>query len=126
VAAGWTDGFFETGLNPWDVAAGSLLITEAGGLIGNFTGESDFLHRREVVAGNPKIYAQLVQWLAPFSRVAQMREAELAGGKVDAPGLTPEAALAASVGVPVAAPAPDARPRRAPLRVAKRAPGRDA
>jgi myo-inositol-1(or 4)-monophosphatase len=69
VAAGWYDGFFETGLQPWDVAAGALLVTEAGGLIGNFTGEADFLHQREVVAGNPKIYGQLVQMLAPFSRV---------------------------------------------------------
>lgn len=69
VAAGWYDGFFETGLSPWDVAAGSLLVTEAGGLIGNFTGEADFLHRREVVAGSPKIYGQLVQLLAPHSIV---------------------------------------------------------
>jgi myo-inositol-1(or 4)-monophosphatase len=68
VAAGWYDGFFETGLNPWDVAAGSLMITEAGGLIGDFTGESKFLHQREVVAGNPKIYGQLVHLLAPFTR----------------------------------------------------------
>jgi len=68
VAAGWYDGFFETGLNPWDVAAGSLIITEAGGLIGNFTGESQFLHQREVVAGNPKIYGQLVHLLSPFTR----------------------------------------------------------
>ena len=70
VAAGWYDGFFETGLSPWDVAAGSLLVTEAGGLIGNFTGEADFLHQREVVAGNPKIYGQLVQLLARYSSVA--------------------------------------------------------
>jgi myo-inositol-1(or 4)-monophosphatase len=69
VAAGWYDGFFETGLSPWDVAAGSLMITEAGGLIGNFTGEADFLHQREVVAGNPKVYGQLVQLLAPYTRV---------------------------------------------------------
>ncbi|HEY2561982.1 MAG TPA: inositol monophosphatase family protein [Caldimonas sp.] len=69
VAAGWYDGFFETGLSPWDVAAGSLLVTEAGGLIGNFTGEADFLHQREVVAGNPKIYGQLVQLLAPYTSV---------------------------------------------------------
>jgi myo-inositol-1(or 4)-monophosphatase len=75
VAAGWYDGFFETGLNPWDVAAGSLMVTEAGGLIGNFTGEARFLHQREVVAGNPKIYGQLVHLLAPFTR----------GAKVDAP-----------------------------------------
>ncbi|HRD96053.1 MAG TPA: inositol monophosphatase family protein [Rubrivivax sp.] len=69
VAAGCYDGFFETGLNPWDVAAGSLIITEAGGLIGNFTGESDYLYQREVVAGNPKVYGQLVQILAPYTRV---------------------------------------------------------
>ena len=71
VAAGWYDGFFETGLSPWDVAAGSLLVTEAGGLVGNFTGEADFLHQREVVAGSPKIYGQLVQMLAPFTSVAR-------------------------------------------------------
>jgi len=71
VAAGWYDGFFETGLNPWDVAAGSLMVTEAGGLIGNFTGEAQFLHQREVVAGNPKVYGQLVHLLTPFTRGAK-------------------------------------------------------
>jgi len=69
VAAGYYDGFFETGLQPWDAAAGSLMITEAGGLIGNFTGDSDYLYQREVVAGNPKVYGQLVQILAPYTRV---------------------------------------------------------
>ena len=69
VAAGWYDGFFEMGLNPWDAAAGALLITEAGGLVGNFTGESDFLYQREIVAGAPKIYGQLVKILTPYSRV---------------------------------------------------------
>ena len=69
VAAGYYDGFFETGLNPWDAAAGSLMITEAGGLVGNFTGESDFLYQREIVAGNPKVYGQMVQILAPYTRV---------------------------------------------------------
>jgi myo-inositol-1(or 4)-monophosphatase len=86
VAAGWYDGFFETGLNPWDVAAGSLMITEAGGLIGNFTGEADFLHQREVVAGSPKIYGQLVQLLTPFTRVI----------KEDEPAAPPPAAPAAA------------------------------
>src|SRR5204863_3559112 len=71
VAAGWYDGFFETGLSPWDVAAGSLLVTEAGGLVGNFTGEADFLHQREIVAGSPKIYGQLVQLLSPYTSVAR-------------------------------------------------------
>jgi myo-inositol-1(or 4)-monophosphatase len=105
VAAGWYDGFFETGLNPWDVAAGSLLITEAGGLIGNFTGEADFLHQREVVAGSPKIYGQLVQLLAPFTRVIKDDEPAAATA---APALSPEAALAASA-------------ERKPLRVRKKA-----
>jgi myo-inositol-1(or 4)-monophosphatase len=70
VAAGHSDGFFETGLQPWDVAAGSLLVTEAGGLIGNFTGEADFLHQGECVAGNPRIYGQLVATLGKYSKFA--------------------------------------------------------
>jgi myo-inositol-1(or 4)-monophosphatase len=79
VAAGWYDGFFETGLSPWDCAAGSLMITEAGGLVGNFTGDADFLFRREVVAGNPKIYGQLVQMLAPYSSVSEAAQAGTSG-----------------------------------------------
>jgi myo-inositol-1(or 4)-monophosphatase len=77
VAAGWYDGFFETGLSPWDVAAGSLMITEAGGLVGNFTGEADFMYQREVVAATPRIYGQLVQMLAPYTRV--IKEADASG-----------------------------------------------
>jgi myo-inositol-1(or 4)-monophosphatase len=74
VAAGFTDGFFETGLSPWDVAAGSLLVTEAGGLIGNFTGEADFLEQKECVAGNPRIYGQLVAMLGKYSKFASAGE----------------------------------------------------
>ena len=67
VAAGYTDGFFETGLMPWDVAAGSLLVTEAGGLIGNFSGESGHIEQTECLAGNPRVYAQLVTVLRKYS-----------------------------------------------------------
>ena len=70
VAAGFADGFFETGLNPWDVAAGSLLVTEAGGLVGNFTGEPDFLEQKECLAGNPRIYGQMVPLLTKYSKFA--------------------------------------------------------
>jgi myo-inositol-1(or 4)-monophosphatase len=56
------------------VAAGSLLITEAGGLVGNFTGEADFLEQRECVAGNPKIYGQLVKILGKYSKFASAGE----------------------------------------------------
>lgn len=98
VAAGWYDGFFETGLNPWDMAAGALMITEAGGLIGNFTGEADYLYQREVVAGNPKVYAQLVQILASYSRAISPDESAAASAHAaagDKP-VTPEDALAAT------------------------------
>jgi myo-inositol-1(or 4)-monophosphatase len=70
VAAGYTDGFFEAGLSPWDVAAGSLLVTEAGGLVGNFTGEANFLDQKECLAGNPKIYGQMVALLGKYSKFA--------------------------------------------------------
>jgi myo-inositol-1(or 4)-monophosphatase len=70
VAAGFTDGFFETGLQPWDVAAGSLLITEAGGLVGNLSGDADFLEQRECLAANPRIYGQLVSVLGKYSKFA--------------------------------------------------------
>jgi myo-inositol-1(or 4)-monophosphatase len=74
VAAGFTDGFFETGLSPWDTAAGSLLVTEAGGLVGNFTGEADFLDHKECLAGNPRVYGQLVAILGKYSKFASAGE----------------------------------------------------
>jgi myo-inositol-1(or 4)-monophosphatase len=66
VAAGYYDGFWEVGLNPWDVAAGSLLIIEAGGLVGDLEGEGTFLYGGQVIAANPRIFAQMVKLLAPF------------------------------------------------------------
>jgi myo-inositol-1(or 4)-monophosphatase len=74
VAAGFTEGFFETGLQPWDVAAGSLLVTEAGGLVGNFTGEAEFLDQQECLAGTPKIYGQMVSILGKYSKFASAGE----------------------------------------------------
>ncbi|RYX89193.1 MAG: inositol monophosphatase [Comamonadaceae bacterium] len=74
VAAGFTEGFFETGLQPWDVAAGSLLVQEAGGLVGNFSGEADFLHQKECVAASPRIYGQLVPILSKYSKFASAGE----------------------------------------------------
>jgi myo-inositol-1(or 4)-monophosphatase len=68
VAAGYYDGFFEIGLNAWDVGAGSLLVTEAGGLIGDLAGEDDYLHGGQVVAGNPRIFAQMIQTLGEFTK----------------------------------------------------------
>ena len=91
VAAGYTDGFFHTGLSIWDVAAGSLLVSEAGGLVGNFTGEADFLEQRECMAASPRIYGQLVQLLGKYSKFAG------AGEKAS----VRQAAEAASAGAPL-------------------------
>ncbi len=66
VASGFYDGFFEIGLNAWDVAAGSLLVLEAGGLIGDLAGEGDYLHGGQVIAATPKVFAQIIQALAPY------------------------------------------------------------
>ena len=74
VAAGYTDAFFEKGLQVWDVAAGSLLVTEAGGLVGNFTGEAYFLDQQECLAGNPRVYAQMVSVLGKHSKFASAGE----------------------------------------------------
>ncbi len=60
LAAGRYDGFWEMGLKPWDLAAGSLLVQEAGGLISDLSGESDFLATGNLVAGTPKIFGQLL------------------------------------------------------------------
>lgn len=76
VAAGFSDGFFESGLSPWDVAAGSLLVTEAGGLVGNFSGEADFLEQRECMAAAPRIYGQLVSVLGKYSKFAGVEAKE--------------------------------------------------
>jgi myo-inositol-1(or 4)-monophosphatase len=70
VAAGFSDGFFELGLQPWDMAAGALLVTEAGGLVGNFTGDAEFLEHRECLAASPRIYAQMVPLLQKYSKFA--------------------------------------------------------
>jgi myo-inositol-1(or 4)-monophosphatase len=56
VACGRLDGFWEFGLQPWDIAAGALLIEEAGGMISNIKSDSLDLQDGDVVAGNPKIY----------------------------------------------------------------------
>ena len=66
VAAGRLDGFWEYGLSPWDMAAGCLLITEAGGLVGDFLGNGTHLESGNLVAGNPKLFSQLIQSLAPY------------------------------------------------------------
>ena len=86
-------------------------------VIGNFTGEADYLYQREVMAGNPKVYAQLVPLLSPFTHV--IREG---AGDVAAPAAAvgPDAteSFVGAVAAPVAA------PRKAPMRIRKHEIGR--
>ncbi|HET7597944.1 MAG TPA: inositol monophosphatase family protein [Burkholderiales bacterium] len=64
VAAGRLDAFWEIGLSAWDMAAGALLITEAGGLVGDLEGNPGYLESGNILAGTPKVFAQMVQMLA--------------------------------------------------------------
>jgi myo-inositol-1(or 4)-monophosphatase len=66
VAAGRLDGFWEIGLRAWDIAAGALLIREAGGLIGNLRGNDGYLDSGNVAAGTPKVFAELLHLFAPL------------------------------------------------------------
>ena len=68
VAAGRVDGFWELGLRKWDMAAGALIIREAGGRISDFRGTDAYLDSGNVVAGTPKVYAALSKLLAPHTR----------------------------------------------------------
>lgn len=69
LAAGRVDGFWEIGLKAWDIAAGALLIREAGGVISDFWGEDRLLYNGHVVGGTPSVYpfllAQVQEFLVP-------------------------------------------------------------
>jgi myo-inositol-1(or 4)-monophosphatase len=63
VACGRLDAFWELGLSPWDMAAGALLIQEAGGLVGDLEGEAGFLESGDICAATPKIFPPLLEAL---------------------------------------------------------------
>jgi myo-inositol-1(or 4)-monophosphatase len=63
LASGWFDGFWELSLAPWDVAAGALIVREAGGVVTRLDGGSDVLGHGSIVAGNPDIYEALAELL---------------------------------------------------------------
>jgi len=66
VATGRLDGFWEIGLSIWDMAAGVLLIQEAGGLSSDFSGGDNHLESGNIVAGNPKLFAEILKTIRPF------------------------------------------------------------
>jgi myo-inositol-1(or 4)-monophosphatase len=61
LSSGRCDGFFEIGLSPWDVAAGSLLIKEAGGIITDFGGGEEYLSTGNIVAGNKYVHSEILK-----------------------------------------------------------------
>ena len=63
VACGRLDAFWELGLSPWDMAAGALLIREAGGLVGDLNGDQTYLESGDIVAATPKIFPALLEAL---------------------------------------------------------------
>lgn len=65
VAAGRLDGFWEIGLNRWDIAAGVLLIREAGGLVSDLKGGNTYMDTGNIVCGNPKTFKALLQTVQP-------------------------------------------------------------
>jgi myo-inositol-1(or 4)-monophosphatase len=65
VAAGRMDGFWEFQLQPWDVAAGAVMVREAGGFVGSPSGGDEFLKSGNIVAANPKVFKLMVQHLRP-------------------------------------------------------------
>jgi myo-inositol-1(or 4)-monophosphatase len=65
VASGRFDGFWENGLSPWDIAAGALIVKEAGGMVADFTGAENFLDNGSIVAGNPRMFKSLLQLIIP-------------------------------------------------------------
>lgn len=68
VATGWCDGYWERRLAPWDIAAGALIVVEAGGTVTNTTGGPFDAHSGEAVATNGAIHEQLVRELARVPR----------------------------------------------------------
>lgn len=66
VAAGRLDGFWEMDLNIWDIAAGVLLVEEAGGLVGDFKGGMGYMETGNIVAANPKVFKAMLQTIQPF------------------------------------------------------------
>ena len=61
MAAGRIDGFFEKGLQAWDIAAGSLIVREAGGYVSDLDSKDNYLLNGEIIASNPKLFPSILK-----------------------------------------------------------------
>ena len=71
VAAGRYEGFWEVALNPWDMAAGALLVTEAGGTITDFSGKEFSIYQKEIVASNGLVHSEMINVLQSFEHATK-------------------------------------------------------
>lgn len=68
LAAGRTDGFWEFNLNAWDIAAGILLIREAGGIVTDFQGNDDYLKTGDIIAASPKVFPEMLKVISACTK----------------------------------------------------------
>jgi myo-inositol-1(or 4)-monophosphatase len=68
VAAGSLDGFWEQGLSPWDVAAGIILVEEAGGMVSRYDGSAHLLAGKQILAAPKELHAKMVEVLQSVKR----------------------------------------------------------
>jgi myo-inositol-1(or 4)-monophosphatase len=95
VAAGRTDGFWEFGLKPWDVAAGSLIVEEAGGVVTNMDGSPLDLAGGQIVASNSAIHHAMLRVIAEARPEAERRHAAMLAEETAAPESQPRAVVRA-------------------------------
>jgi len=68
LAAGRTDGFWEFNLNAWDIAAGALIVREAGGIVADFYGQGGYLESGDIIAASPKVFPEMLNIIEPCVR----------------------------------------------------------
>jgi myo-inositol-1(or 4)-monophosphatase len=68
LAAGRTDGFWEFNLNAWDIAAGALIVREAGGIVTDFYGRDGYLENGDIIAASPKVFPEMLKIIEPCVR----------------------------------------------------------
>ena len=68
LAAGRTDGFWEFNLNAWDIAAGALIVREAGGIVSDFVGRDGYLKSGDIIAASPKVFPEMLKIIEPCVR----------------------------------------------------------
>jgi myo-inositol-1(or 4)-monophosphatase len=78
LAAGRTDGFWEFNLNAWDIAAGVLIVREAGGIITDFQGNDNYLETGDIIAASPKVFPEMLKVISTCVKGSAYLEKQIA------------------------------------------------